>query len=122
MRSSVAGGVTRRRPAPRSASSRSATSSGSGSRAPSGPSCGASTTAACARASTCASFPSRTGPRWTFGSTSSRKGSKVPEIYFAHERDVFKRNGMWLSTGPHLNPRDDEPIQKMACATARWAT
>ena len=20
---------------------------------------------------------------------------------------------MWLSTGPHLNPRDDEPIQKM---------
>ncbi len=64
-------GATRRRRAPRSASSRSATSSGSGSRARSGPSCGASTTAASGRASTCASSPSPTGRRWTCGSTSS---------------------------------------------------
>jgi sulfate adenylyltransferase subunit 2 len=38
---------------------------------------------------------------------------EVPEIYFAHEREVFKRDGMWLSTGPHLNPRDAEAVQKM---------
>jgi sulfate adenylyltransferase subunit 2 len=38
---------------------------------------------------------------------------EVPEIYFAHERDVFKRDGMWLSTGPHLHPRDNEPVTKM---------
>ena len=41
-----------------------------------------------------------------------QEGLEVPEIYFAHERDVFKRNGMWLSTGPYLHPRDNEPITK----------
>jgi sulfate adenylyltransferase subunit 2 len=48
-----------------------------------------------------------------------QEGLEVPEIYFAHERDVFKRDGMWLSTGPHLNPRDNEPITKM---TVRYRT
>jgi sulfate adenylyltransferase subunit 2 len=38
---------------------------------------------------------------------------EVPQIYFAHERDVFKRDGMWLSTGPHLHPREFEPVQRM---------
>src|SRR3954471_9677781 len=42
-----------------------------------------------------------------------REKLEVPEIYFAHERDVFKRDGMWLSTGPFLHPRDNEPINKM---------
>jgi len=41
-----------------------------------------------------------------------QEGLEVPEIYFAHERDVFKRNGMWLSTGPFLHPRDNEPVTK----------
>src|SRR4051812_9661404 len=48
-----------------------------------------------------------------------QEGLEVPEIYFAHERDVFKRNGMWLSTGPFLHPRDNEPIAKM---TVRYRT
>ena len=69
-----------------------------GAQARSGPSCGASTTARSARASTCASSPSPTGPRWTSGSTSSARTSRCPAIYFAHERDVFRRDGMWLST------------------------
>jgi sulfate adenylyltransferase subunit 2 len=38
---------------------------------------------------------------------------EVPSIYFAHEREVFKRDGMWLSTGPHLHPRDSEPVSRM---------
>ena len=32
----------------------------------------------------------------------SEEGLEVPAIYFAHERDVFQRDGMWLSTGPFL--------------------
>ena len=48
-----------------------------------------------------------------------QEGLEVPEIYFAHERDVFKRNGMWLSTGPFLHPRDNEPVTKM---TVRYRT
>ncbi len=38
---------------------------------------------------------------------------EVPKIYFAHQREVFKRDGMWLSTGPHLHPRDNEPVSKI---------
>ena len=42
----------------------------------------------------------------------AQEGVEVPSIYFAHERDVFKRDGMWLSTGPYLHPRDNEPVQQ----------
>ena len=41
-----------------------------------------------------------------------REGIEVPSIYFAHERDVFRRDGMWLSTGPYLEPGPDETIEK----------
>jgi sulfate adenylyltransferase subunit 2 len=42
-----------------------------------------------------------------------REELEVPSIYFAHDRDVFKRDGMWLSTGPYLHPRANEPISTM---------
>jgi sulfate adenylyltransferase subunit 2 len=42
-----------------------------------------------------------------------REGIEVPKIYFAHERDVFRRDNMWLSTGPHLEPGPDETIEHM---------
>ncbi|WP_431876113.1 sulfate adenylyltransferase subunit CysD [Micromonospora marina] len=32
----------------------------------------------------------------------------VPSIYFAHKREVFRRNGMIFSVGPHLPMRDGE--------------
>jgi 3'-phosphoadenosine 5'-phosphosulfate sulfotransferase (PAPS reductase)/FAD synthetase len=67
--------ATRRRPAPRSASTPTATSSASGTRRTSAPSCGTSTTAACTRASTCGSSRSPTGPSWTSGTTSARSRS-----------------------------------------------
>ena len=54
----------------------SATSSGSGTRRTSGPSCGTSTTAATARASTSACSRSRTGPSSTSGSTSPTRRSR----------------------------------------------
>jgi len=41
-----------------------------------------------------------------------REGIEVPHIYFAHEREVFRRDGMWLSTGPHLEPGPDESVER----------
>ena len=35
-----------------------------------------------------------TGPSSTCGSTSTREDLEVPSIYFAHEREVFRRDGM----------------------------
>ena len=35
---------------------------------------------------------------------------EVPSIYFAHRREVFRRDGMLLSVGPHVAPRDDEEV------------
>ncbi len=32
----------------------------------------------------------------------ARERLEVPSIYFAHERDVFRRDNMWLGTTPHL--------------------
>src|ERR1700710_2099428 len=31
---------------------------------------------------------------------------ELPSIYFAHERQVFGRDNMWLSVGPHTTPRE----------------
>ena len=41
-----------------------------------------------------------------------REGLEVPPIYFAHEREVFRRDGMWLSTGPYLEPGAEESIER----------
>jgi len=41
-----------------------------------------------------------------------RENVELPPIYFAHERDVFKRNGMWLTPGPWGGPREGEPIER----------
>jgi sulfate adenylyltransferase subunit 2 len=41
-----------------------------------------------------------------------REALAVPEIYFAHRRPVFRRDGMWLAVGPYLRLRDGEqPIE-----------
>jgi sulfate adenylyltransferase subunit 2 len=36
---------------------------------------------------------------------------ELPEIYFAHEREVFQRNGMWLTPGEWGGPKDGETIE-----------
>ena len=38
-----------------------------------------------------------TGPSSTSGSTSPRRSIELPSIYFAHEREVFQRDGMLLA-------------------------
>ncbi|AZM57875.1 sulfate adenylyltransferase small subunit [Streptomyces sp. WAC 01529] len=35
---------------------------------------------------------------------------ELPEIYFAHWREVFQRDGMWLAPGDWGGPRDDESV------------
>ena len=100
--------ATRRRRGPRSACTRSATSSGSGTRRTSGPSCGTSTTAGTARASTSGCSRCRTGPSSTSGSTSPRTSVELPSIYYAHRREVFRRDGMLLAVTPFITLMDGE--------------
>ncbi|HET7398546.1 MAG TPA: sulfate adenylyltransferase subunit CysD [Intrasporangium sp.] len=40
-----------------------------------------------------------------------REGIELPSLYYAHEREVFARDGMWLAVGPHSQPRDGEVVQ-----------
>ena len=105
---SAARAATRSGRARRSASSPSATTSASGTPRPSAPSCGTSTTGASARASTCACSRCPTGPSSTCGSTSSAEDLEVPSIYFAHEREVFRRDGMLYAVSPHVQLIDGE--------------
>ncbi|WP_265447440.1 sulfate adenylyltransferase subunit CysD [Flexivirga meconopsidis] len=35
----------------------------------------------------------------------------LPSIYYAHERPVFQRDGMWLTPGPWGGPRGSETLQ-----------
>jgi len=41
-----------------------------------------------------------------------REGIALPEIYYAHEREVFRRDGMWLTAGEWGGPRTTEPVER----------
>jgi len=41
-----------------------------------------------------------------------REEMDLPSIYFAHERDVIMRDGMWLAVGEFVEPRADEPVER----------
>ena len=43
----------------------------------------------------------------------------LPSIYFAHRRDVFRRDGMLVAVDRHMRPRPDEPVFE---ATVRFRT
>jgi len=49
----------------------------------------------------------------------AREGLEVPDIYFAHSRPVFSRDGMWLADSPHLPRRPGETLQTR---TVRYRT
>ena len=36
---------------------------------------------------------------------------EIPSIYYAHEREVFQRDGMWLSVGEFTEPKPDEQVE-----------
>jgi sulfate adenylyltransferase subunit 2 len=40
------------------------------------------------------------------------EGIKLPSLYFAHEREVFRRNGAWISVGPFVEIRENEYREK----------
>ena len=39
------------------------------------------------------------------------RGIALPSIYFAHDREVFGRDGMWLTPGEWGGPRDGEQLE-----------
>ena len=39
------------------------------------------------------------------------RGIALPPIYFAHDREVFSRDGMWLTPGEWGGPREGEELQ-----------
>ncbi len=36
---------------------------------------------------------------------------EVPSLYFTHQREVFKRNGVWLANSVHNSRREDELVE-----------
>lgn len=48
-----------------------------------------------------------------------RERIDLPELYYAHEREVFLRDGMWLTAGEWGGPRPGEPLQTR---TVRYRT
>ena len=43
-----------------------------------------------------------------------REQMDLPSIYFAHERDVVLRDGMWLAVGPFVEVREDEEVVRLS--------
>lgn len=42
----------------------------------------------------------------------AREEIELPSIYYAHERDVFRRSGMWLAPGGWGGPKDGEELER----------
>lgn len=49
----------------------------------------------------------------------TEQGIELPSLYYAHERDVVSRDGMWLAVGEHVTPRENETVQTR---TVRYRT
>lgn len=41
------------------------------------------------------------------------EGIELPSLYFAHDREVFERDGMWLADSPYVPRMDTEPLVNM---------
>ncbi|GAA1902691.1 sulfate adenylyltransferase subunit CysD [Streptantibioticus ferralitis] len=42
----------------------------------------------------------------------AREGIELPEIYYAHQREVFSRDGMWLTAGEWGGPKPGEAVER----------
>ena len=42
-----------------------------------------------------------------------REGIELPSLYYAHEREVYRRDGMWRAVGPVSEPRPEERVQRV---------
>ena len=78
---------------------------------------------ASARASTSASSRCRNWTELDVWQYIEAEDLEVPSIYFAHEREVFRRDGMLYAVSPHVRAhRRRGALRRVACATARSAT
>ncbi len=105
---SAARAATRSARGPRSGSSPSATTSAAGTPRPSGPSCGTSTTGASARGEHVRVFPLSNWTELDVWQYIDAEELEVPSIYFAHEREVFRRDGMLYAVSPYVELMDGE--------------
>ncbi|MGN6205417.1 sulfate adenylyltransferase subunit CysD [Humibacter sp.] len=48
-----------------------------------------------------------------------REGIELPPLYYAHEREVYRRDGMWRAVGPVSPPRPGEVVERR---TVRYRT
>jgi len=48
-----------------------------------------------------------------------RERIELPPLYYAHEREVYRRDGMWRAVGPVSEPRADEHVERR---TVRYRT
>jgi len=44
----------------------------------------------------------------------AQENVELPSIYYAHQREVFLRDGMWLTEGTWFSARGDEPLQTLS--------
>ena len=51
-----------------------------------------------------------------------REAVTLPSIYFAHEREVFRRDQMLLAVGPHSMPRSGVADEEAFVASVRYRT
>ena len=51
-----------------------------------------------------------------------REGLELPTIYFAHDREVFRRDGMLLATGPFTAPSPEAADETPFVARVRYRT
>src|SRR5690606_20992661 len=55
-------------------------------------------------------FPLSNGTELDVWRYIEREGIELPPLYYAHERDVFARDGMWLAVTPYSLPRPGEEV------------
>ena len=119
---SAALAATRSAPARRSASSASATTSGSGTRARSGRSSGTSTTRRIRKGEQIRVFPISNWTELDVWQYIAREHLELPSIYFAHEREVFERDGMLYAVQRRRRALPTRSRSRRRCASARSAT
>ena len=106
-------GATRRRRAPRSASSRSGTNSVNGTRRTSAPSCGIFTTPACIRGEHVRVFPISNWTELDVWQYIERERLSLPTLYFAHQRAVMRRNGLLVAATAVTPPKPGEAVEEI---------
>ncbi|MBD8078294.1 sulfate adenylyltransferase subunit CysD [Cellulosimicrobium arenosum] len=52
----------------------------------------------------------------------ARERIELPGLYYAHEREVFDRDGMLLAVGPYSQPRTDAEAESVRTETVRYRT